>query len=182
MTHKLQTRILAICVLLVFQLFLPISSASVDSAIIDSPDNNTLGYLKDFNGKERLLNEYTGKGEWVVVMLWASDCKVSNNTIHTYNDLHNASDVHNLQIIGISLDGTNGINQARRFIENHSVDFPNFIGNAQTIPTMYKLLTGQTEFATPAFLLFNPEGELLAHQVGAIPADMIESFIKQQSK
>jgi hypothetical protein len=38
-------------------------------------------------------------------------------------------------------------------------------------------LTGTPLNGTPAFLLYTPEGELAAQQVGAVPVDLIETFI-----
>ncbi|WP_455211771.1 peroxiredoxin family protein, partial [Kaarinaea lacus] len=40
--------------------------------------------LKDFDGKPSAIENYAGKGKWLVVMLWASDCHVCNQEVHQY--------------------------------------------------------------------------------------------------
>jgi len=41
----------------------------------------------------------------------------------------------------------------------------------------FQLLTGSRWVGTPTFLVFGPDGELMAKQAGAVPTDLIEQFI-----
>jgi hypothetical protein len=157
-----------------------IAWAGVNQTIDPIPDSKTLGQLHDLHGNVRVVEQYINKGNWLVVMLWASDCEVSQKRISSYNDFNNTSDIKNLEFLGVSLDGFENKPQAIQFIKNHEIDFPNLIGNRTTIKSMFQLLTGNFEFATPSFLVFSPTGELLAQQVGALPPENIEKFINSQ--
>ncbi|KPJ90019.1 MAG: hypothetical protein AMJ53_15115, partial [Gammaproteobacteria bacterium SG8_11] len=44
--------------------------------------------LKDFDGQASAIENYAGKGKWLVVMLWASDCHVCNQEVHQYKAFH----------------------------------------------------------------------------------------------
>jgi hypothetical protein len=43
-------------------------------------------------------------------------------------------------------------------------------------------LTGARWIGTPTFLIYAPDGELKAQQVGAVPTPIIEDFIKKSGK
>jgi peroxiredoxin len=140
-----------------------------------------LGLLQDFAGNDRMLAEYAGNGNWLVVMLWASGCRVSNQRIDDYNDFYKENELDNLQFIGVSVDGLQGKADAQHFIDRHDVQFPNLLGELSAVSAFYTVLTGSAEFSTPSFLVFSPSGELVAQQAGAVPPEMIERFIKSRS-
>jgi len=37
--------------------------------------------FKDLNGNIRTVDDYIGKGKWVLVMIWASDCHICNEEV-----------------------------------------------------------------------------------------------------
>jgi len=49
------------------------------------------------------------------------------------------------------------------------------------VAQMYERLTGAPWAGTPSFMVYTPKGELLGAQAGAIPPDLIESFIERES-
>ena len=61
------------------------------------------------------------------------------------------------------------------------MDFDNLIDEPENIARLYRRLTGQQFVGTPTFLLFSPKGELRAAQVGAVPTNIIESFIEKET-
>lgn len=135
--------------------------------------------LQDFNGKPQVLENYTGKGKWLVVMMWASDCHICNKEAHEYVDFHMVHSDNDATVLGISLDGESQKKAAEKFIKRHTVDFPNLIGEPENVSSLYKELTGQFFAGTPSFLIFSPDGELKAAQAGAVPTQLIEDFIKK---
>lgn len=137
--------------------------------------------LKDFDGTLHTLDEYTGQGKWAIVMIWASDCHACNAEAKNYVKFNKAHKDKDAYILGISMDGDEKILDAEAFIERHGVDFQNLIGEPENVAGMYSSLTGRPWVGTPTFLLFNPEGELRAAQVGAVPTHIIESFIEKES-
>jgi peroxiredoxin len=135
--------------------------------------------FEDFNGKPQQLENYLGKGKWLVVMIWASDCHICNREAHQYVDFHMIHSDTDATVLGISMDGASRKKEAEKFIKRHSVDFPNLIAEPDYVSAFYQKLTGQYFAGTPSFLIFSPKGELKAVQAGAVPTSLIEDFIKK---
>lgn len=140
------------------------------------------GGLTDLNGNARTIQDYAGKGKWLVVMIWASDCHFCNTEAHNYVDFQTFHKDKDATVLGISMDGLGNKAAAESFIKRHSVNFPNLIGSPETVAGMYIQLTGAPFGGTPAFLIYDPSGKLRAQQVGAVPTDLIEDFIKSHTK
>jgi len=134
--------------------------------------------LTDFSGKSREISEFTGGGKWRIVMIWASDCHVCNQEAHSYVKFNQEHKDKDAQMLGISMDGKEKQKDAEAFIKRHQLNFPNLIGEPMDVAIKYMQLTGAQWVGTPTFLIYGPQGELLAKQEGAVPVDLIENFIK----
>lgn len=139
------------------------------------------GILRGFDGSFHSLNEYTGKGKWTVVMLWASDCGVCNAEAKHYEAFHQAHKDRDATMLGVSLDGQAMKGEAEKFIQRHGVKFPNLIEEPERVAQLYSSLTGQPWIGTPSFLVYSPSGELRAAQAGAVSTDLIEAFMAKES-
>jgi peroxiredoxin len=139
------------------------------------------GLLKGFDGSFHTLDEYTGQGKWTVVMLWASDCHACNAEAKQYVKFHKAHKDKDATILGVSLDGKDKKAEAEKFIQRHGVTFPNLIDEPMKVAQLYTDLTGQPWVGTPSFLIYSPSGELRAAQVGAVPTQIIESFMAKEA-
>ena len=137
--------------------------------------------FEDFNGKPQVLENYVGKGKWLVVMMWASDCHICNREAHQYVDFHLVHSDVDATVLGISLDGEGNKKAAEKFISKHSIDFPNIIAEPEHVANLYRDLTGNFFAGTPTILVYSPEGELKAATAGAVPTNLIEDFIKKNS-
>ncbi len=137
--------------------------------------------LQDFSGKNRNITEYTGKGKWLLVMIWASNCHICNTEIKNYVELNNKHKNKDLTVLGISVDGWQYKADALEFIRKHKVNFTNLIAAPIVIDYFYELQTGKNLVGTPSFLLYAPSGELKAEQSGAVPTTLIEEFISKNS-
>ena len=137
--------------------------------------------LQDMAGKPKSISDYTGKGKWTVVMIWASDCHICNREAHQYVDFHYAHSDDDAEVLGISTDGPSGKAAAEGFIKKHNINFPNLIGDIGEVSRIFTELTGAPFVGTPAFLIYDPKGELKAQQIGAVPVELIEEFMKSQS-
>lgn len=133
--------------------------------------------LFDFQGKPSSIDNYTGKGKWLVVMLWASDCHVCNMEAHQYVDFHFAHYDTDASVLGVSLDGLANKVAAEDFIKKHKINFPNLIGEPEDIARLFYELTGVRWRGTPTFLIYSPQGKLMVQQIGAVPTDLIENFM-----
>ncbi len=137
--------------------------------------------LQDFDGRPRSLQEFTGQGKWTVVMIWAHDCHVCNEEVESYEDFHRRHRDTDATVLGISMDGQEKKKQARDFIRRHGLTFPNLIGELEAVADLFTELTGVQWVGTPTYLIYNPAGQLVAQQIGGVPARMVEDFIREQS-
>jgi thiol-disulfide isomerase/thioredoxin len=128
--------------------------------------------VTDTEGKSHTLSAY--KGKWVLVNYWATWCPPCLEEIPDLIALHE-NKKNNLVVLGVALDYRNA-KQVTDFADGLLVSYPivlgspkvtNQIGPVQGLPTTY---------------LFNPEGKMVAHQVGAITRESVESFIAGQKK
>ncbi|MBT9539172.1 TlpA disulfide reductase family protein [Thiobacillus sp.] len=128
--------------------------------------------MTDTNGKTHSLSGY--KGKWVLVNYWATWCPPCLEEIPDLIALHE-NKKNNLVVLGIALDYRSA-KQVTEFADGLLVSYPivlgspkitNQIGPVQGLPTTY---------------LFNPEGKMVAQQVGAITRESVESFLADQKK
>jgi len=148
---------------------------------LSTPVSAEMKGLEDFKGKPQVLENYTGKGKWLIVMIWASDCHICNREAHQYVDFHMIHSDTDATVLGISIDGASRKKEAEKFIKKHSIDFPNLIGEPEYVSALYQKLTGQSFSGTPTFLFYSPDGELKATQAGAVPTPLIEEFMKKEA-
>ena len=135
----------------------------------------------DFSGKPKSISDYTGDGKWRVVMIWASDCHVCNQEAHAYVAFHEKHKNNDARVLGISIDGKEKFGDAKKFIKEHGVSFPNLIGEPEKVVLEYMKLTGAEWIGTPTFLIYTPKGDLVSADAGAVPVELIEKFIKSQT-
>lgn len=134
--------------------------------------------LRNLGKGDDSLEEFTGKGKWVIVKFWASDCHICNQEAHQYVDFHEFHKDKDAVMLGVSLDGRNR-EAAQEFIRRHQVSYPNLINELSNGTQLYSNLSGQSWIGTPSFLVFDPSGVLRAQQAGAVPAELIERFIEK---
>ena len=135
--------------------------------------------LMDFQGRAADIADHSGDGKWLVVMIWASDCHICNQEAASYQSFHDRHKHDDARVLGISMDGSSGKQQAKEFVVRHNLDFPSLIGEPQQVAALYSELTGHPWYGTPTFLLYSPSGELSAQQVGAVPPRLIEQHIEK---
>jgi peroxiredoxin len=157
-------KLLAIC------LFTLTSAASSANA----PDLS----LVDLDGKQRHVNEYIGKGQWTVVVIWAEDCEVCNAEIQSYDFFHDEHKNKNARVLGVTVDGKEKIALSRDFVKRHGLTFPNLLIE----PDMKEIgkFGGGNFVGTPTIYIYSPEGQIVAAQPGAVPISIIEDFINKQ--
>ena len=128
--------------------------------------------LTDTTGKVHKLSQY--KGKWVLVNFWATWCPPCLEEIPDLVDLHE-NKKNNLMVLGVAMDYRSG-EQVRDFAEKMLVSYPVILGDRKLAAQI-----GPVE-GLPTTYLYNPQGKLVAHQVGAITRDGVESFIRGAEK
>ena len=126
--------------------------------------------MTDTTGKSHSLSGY--KGKWVLVNYWATWCPPCLEEIPDLIALHE-NQKNNLVVLGVALDYRSA-KQVTDFADGLLVTYPivlgspkitNQIGPVQGLPTTY---------------LFNPDGKMVAQQVGAITRQAVESYLAGQ--
>lgn len=152
--------------------------ASVLMFVLLIPAVHADSVLRDMRGNITTFENQQTPGQWTVVMIWASDCHVCNEESGQYSVFHHEHAERDANIIGMSIDGWQGREDAQAFIKRNGVVFPNLIGDVETVARWYAGETGEAFRATPTFVVFGPDGEVRAAQPGAVPPAIIEDFIK----
>lgn len=127
--------------------------------------------LTDTDGKTHTLDGY--KGKWVLVNFWATWCPPCLEEIPDLIALH-GDKKNNLVVIGIAMDYRNA-RQVTDFADGLLVDYPIVLGNARVAGQI-----GPVQ-GLPTTYLYNPDGKMVAQQVGAITRESVESFIARKS-
>ncbi len=133
------------------------------------------------NGVADSIDAHRVEGQWLVVMLWASDCEICEREIESYQAFDDRHRETTARVLGISLDGDSKLEDALQFIAGHEIRFANLIGEPETVVDYYQDLTGSRWIGTPTFLFFGPDGDIKAKQVGAVPPELVEEFIAANS-
>jgi peroxiredoxin len=155
-------------VLILFFLFPPVLWAGAPDIV-----------LKDFLGRDRNVNEFIGRGKWVVVAVWAHDCHVCNDEIHHMISFHNAHKDKGAAVLGVTIDGEDMKKKAQIFVDKHKLPFPNLIAEPEQ-DVLMKFGAGMF-VGTPTFYIYNPTGDLVAKEIGPITRTDVENFLKQET-
>ena len=127
------------------------------------------------------IDTHGGQGKWLVVMVWASDCEICKTEVGAYKQFHQRHRQTTASVLGLTIDGAAGKEEALDFVNQHNLNFSNLIGEPEAVMSYFQILTGSPWIGTPSFLVFGPNGELMAKQVGALSPDLIDQFIADNS-
>ena len=123
--------------------------------------------VTDTQGKTHTLSGY--KGKWVLVNYWATWCPPCLEEIPDLIAL-NENKKNNLVVIGVAMDYRN-TKQVTDFADGLLVDYPIVLGTPEIVRQI-----GPVQ-GLPTTYLFNPEGKMVAQQVGLITRAAVESYI-----
>jgi len=123
--------------------------------------------VTDTNGKIHTLSGY--KGKWVLVNYWATWCPPCLEEIPDLIALHE-NKKNNLVVIGVASDYRNA-KQVTDFADGMLISYPIVLGTPQVINQIGPIQ------GLPTTYLFNPEGKMVAQQVGALTRAAVESYI-----
>ena len=87
----------------------------------------------------------------------------------------------NARILGVTLDGQDGIDDAEDFIAEYDIKFPTIVTNYVEMNIWMEQSIGESLRGTPTFILFDPEGKLVAAQPGIVAVASLEKFITENS-
>lgn len=126
--------------------------------------------LVDSNGKTHTLAQY--KGKWVLVNFWATWCPPCLEEIPDLNALHENKQ-NNLVVLGIAMDYKDP-KTVLQFADQMMVSYPVILGDSKTAAQIGSL-TG-----LPTTYLYNPQGKMVAYNVGALTRQAVEGYIRKK--
>lgn len=127
----------------------------------------------DSKGQQHTLKAY--KGKWVLVNFWATWCPPCLEEIPDLIALHEARKNKDFVVIGVAMDYQNP-KQVIDFAENMFISYPIVLGTPKLAAQVGPVR------GLPTTYLYNPEGKLVAHNVGPLTRAEIESFIERKTK
>ena len=133
--------------------------------------------FETLDGERITLEEFAGRGKWLGVKIWASDCHVCNQTAHEMVALSNHRK-HDVQVLGIAVDGHQNRAGVLAFIERHALNYPTLLDDGRGAAYVYRRGTQQNWGGwTPTYLIYSPQGELVAQNIGAVAETDVVRFV-----
>ena len=139
--------------------------------------------FEDLDGETHLMSEYIGQGVWVVLNVWGVQCPACVEEMPELQRFHDdfKNKKNGAMVLGFVLDFPSfekpDKQQVIKFMENHVLDFPNLVGDGG----LYEQFSAGALVGTPTTLIFTPEGQLFAKQLGQISYQMLADFIAEQN-
>jgi len=123
--------------------------------------------LVDSKGKTHSLAQY--KGKWVLVNFWATWCPPCLEEIPDLVALHE-NKKPNLVVLGVAMDYRDG-KMVKEFSDQMMVSYPIILGD-QKMAAQVGAIPG-----LPTTYLYNPQGKVVAYNVGALTRAAVEKYI-----
>lgn len=136
--------------------------------------------LDDLEGNQHSLNEFIGKGKWVVLNIWATACPYCRDELDDLIDFHERHAEKDAIVIGLTVDWPSFGFPDKEYLANFALDY--FID--------YPLLMIDQELASqvvgkdvnmiPLTFFYNPEGTLVYRLNGVVTKKTLEKIINSK--
>lgn len=133
--------------------------------------------LIDLEGKPQNVNATIGHGKWVVVAIWAHDCRICASEIHEMASFHKAHANRDALVLGVTIDGKDKLAEARKFVRDHKLPFTNLVAEPEV--EVIERFGGGDFVGTPTFYVYDPQGTIAAQQTGPLSQAEVEKFLVQ---
>lgn len=128
--------------------------------------------LVDSKGQTHRLSQY--KGKWVLVNFWATWCPPCLAEIPDLIALHK-NKKNKLVVLGIAMDYRDP-QEVVQFAGQQKIPYPIILGDRKIAAQM-----GPVD-GLPTTYLYNPQGKMVAYNVGALTRQAVESYIAGKGK
>ena len=126
--------------------------------------------LPDIHGDEQPLSQYRGK--WVVVNFWATWCAPCLAEIPDLQAFHDKYQGKGAVVVGVNMESIE-LDKLRDFVKERSIGYPVWHMEPEVETALGKV------FGLPTTFLVNPQGTVVAREIGAVTAEEIEDFIQR---
>jgi len=122
--------------------------------------------LPDLHGKMRNIKEWDN--HYLVINFWATWCPPCREEIPEFITLQNEYQASNLQFIGVAIDNEDSVQQ---FALEMGMNYPNLIAGMPGVELAKQY--GNSMGALPFSVIVNPEGRIVAQQIGLLERSKI---------
>jgi peroxiredoxin len=129
--------------------------------------------LPGLDGKTHRLSDYRGK--WVLVNYWATWCPPCREELPELEIFHNNHKETDAVVIGVDMEIIK-LERLRKFVDKQFLSFPILLSEPVARSELGDIPGLPTSF------LIDPEGRVVAQQVGPVSAEDIEQFIESHKK
>lgn len=137
-------------------------------------------YMEDIHGDKHLLSEYTGKGKWVVVNIWATSCPYCVHELDVLTEFYAQRHEKNAIILGLTLDwpgfGYPDKDYLRNFALDYFIDYPLFLVDRE----LANKIIGKSVDMIPLTFFYNPEGKLVYRLNGVVTSKILEDVVSNK--
>jgi thiol-disulfide isomerase/thioredoxin len=134
--------------------------------------------MEGVDGEQHSLHEYIGKGQWVVVNVWATACPYCQRELVGLSNFHDRHFEKDAMVLGLTLDlATFEIpdkDHVKNFASTYLIDYPLLLVSGE----MASKVTGKTVHTVPMTFFYNPKGEMVYHFTGELDEELLEGVIK----
>ena len=131
--------------------------------------------LPDTEGQVQSLDQYQGK--WVIVNYWATWCGTCLKELPDLVSLHENNKDRDIVVVGVNFESISK-DQLKAFVAEQSIPYP--VLRSEPVPSTP---LGPVP-ALPTTYIINPDGKVVAGEVGLVPRQDLEDYIagKQAEK
>ncbi len=159
---------------LVSALILLFLSCSINAATLDA-------LLEGLDGKQHSLSNYIGKGKWVVVNVWGTDCPYCRAELDALIDFHDLHQDKDAMVVGLTLDWPTfdfpDKEELNEFALDYFIEYPLMMVNAKLAGEV----VGKEVNMIPLTFFYNPKGDLVLRLNGVVTSAQLEKIIKDDS-
>ncbi len=127
--------------------------------------------LPDVNGEIQSLDQY--KGKWLIVNYWATWCGTCMKEMPELISLHESNKDNDIVVVGINFE-TIEKKDLKEFVSEKSIPYTVLSTEPVRVTPIGKVP------ALPTTYIIDPEGNVVAGEVGIVTQEDLESYIKQK--
>lgn len=131
--------------------------------------------LKDVNGKNKNVNDYSKSGKITVISFWATWCTPCKKEISNINELlDDWKEKYGLELVIVSVDDARNVPKVKPYVDGQGWDFDCLLDVNRDLSRSMNVLN------PPQTFLLNQKGEIVWSHIGYIEGDefMLEEKIK----
>jgi len=151
-------------------LLLVISLVAVNASVGDIQ-------LQNLSKQHFSLNELVRDGKYNLVMIWSTDCVACEEQKPMIQAFHEDYSDKTANVIGIANDGMSLRRKIKKLIKKNKPTYPNYVASPNTFFSEFEIATGKKFRATPTYIMFGREGQVLGVAVGQITREKLDHIV-----